>query len=148
MHRVIGGAPITADNDPAPRDGRPTLLLIDDDSLVGRFIVHAGEACGYRSLRTTGMAGFERLFRKERPDVVAVDLCVPGCDGIEIIRFLAAEAFAGTVVIISGLDRRVLDAALRLGKALKLRMAEPIAKPFRLDELARRLDVRAPEMMA
>lgn len=121
------------------RKKQPTLLLIDDDSMVGRFIGHAAEECGYTSVRTTCIDSFTRALRAEKPDVVAVDLCVPGCDGIETIRFLAEEQYEGQVIIISGMDRRVLDSSLRLGEALGLKMAEPLAKPFRLEELAERL---------
>jgi DNA-binding response OmpR family regulator len=129
-------------------DDRPSLLLIDDDSMVGRFIAHAAEECGYRSVRTTSIDSFSRFLSNQAPDAVAVDLCVPGSDGVDVIRFLAEESYAGAVIIISGMDRRVLDAALRLGKALGLNMAEPLAKPFRLEELARRLPKAEPMVAA
>lgn len=118
---------------------RPVLLLIDDDSMVGRFIGHAAEECGCDAIRTSCIESFKRSFHASTPDFVALDLCIPGGDGIETIRFLAAEKFGGLVLVISGLDRRVLDASLRLGEALGLRMAEPLAKPFRFEELERRL---------
>jgi two-component system, OmpR family, response regulator len=124
---------------------RRTFLLIDDDSMVGRLLGHAAEACGCEAVRSLTMAGFQRAFHERRPDIVAVDLCVPGYDGIEILRFLAADQFRGLVLIVSGLDHRILSAALRLGSSLGLTMAEPLAKPFRLEELARRLGTRAPE---
>src|SRR5688500_13010221 len=106
--------------DRARTDSRPTFLLVDDDALVGRIIAHAAEEFGHRAIRSTGMDGFIQSFEAIRPDVVAVDLCVPGRDGIETIRFLANQHFRGTVLIISGLDGRVLEAALRLGKTLGL----------------------------
>lgn len=118
---------------------RPVLLLIDDDSMVGRFIGHAAEECGCNAIRTSCIESFRRSFHADTPDFVALDLCIPGYDGIETIRFLAEEKFDGLVLVISGLDRRVLDASLRLGEALGLRMAEPLPKPFRFEELERRL---------
>ncbi|MDB5699542.1 MAG: hypothetical protein JWN69_2346 [Alphaproteobacteria bacterium] len=135
----------TAPNEPATgRPLAPLLLVIDDDSMVGRFITHAAEECGFRTSRTTSAEAFSRSLREHRPDAVAVDLCVPGSDGIEIIRLLAEEKYRGSVIIISGLNRRILDAALRLGEALGLSMAPPLAKPFRFDELADRLERAAP----
>lgn len=125
-------------------DPRPVLLIVDDDALVGRTIGHAAEDCGYRAVRTTSLQSFGRAFEDAPPEAVAVDLCVPGRDGIEIIRFLADRDFRGLVLIISGLDRRVVEAALRLGKTLGLSMAEPIAKPFRFAELADRLGAEEP----
>ena len=125
--------------DPPCPDSRPIFLLVDDDALVGRVIAHAAEEFGHRAIRSTGMEGFIQSFEAVRPDIVAVDLCVPGRDGVETIRFLANQDFRGTVLIISGLDGRVLEAALRLGKTLGLTMAEPIAKPFRIADFADRL---------
>ena len=138
------GLPAARSDDRRRPDPRPTFLLIDDDTLVGRTIAHAAEAFGYRPLRTTSIDRFSASLESERPDIVAVDLCVPGRDGIEIIRFLAERGFRGPVVIISGLDSRVVEAALRLGRALGLSMAEPIAKPFRLADLADRLGREEP----
>ena len=131
-----------ADGYDAARDVRdsPALLLIDDDWMVGRFVAHAAEECGCSATRTATVEHFQRAFRDNRPDVVVVDLCVPGHDGVEIIRFLAEEQYRGLVLVVSGLDSRILDAALRLGQALGLKMADPIAKPFRVEELAQRLD--------
>ena len=57
---------------------------------------------------------------------------MPGSDGVELLRFLAEQKFAGPVLIISGFDRRVLDSAFRLGEALGLQMVGPIEKPARL----------------
>jgi len=128
--------------DGSEAEGQPTLLLIEDDSMVGRFIAHAGEECGYRAIRTMRFERFASAFAERAPDAIAVDLCVPGADGVEVIRFLAAKQFKGPVLIISGLDPRVVASAMRLGQALGLAMAEPLHKPFRVDELARRLDVR------
>lgn len=125
-------------------DRRPVLLLIDDDALVGRTIAHAAEDCGYRPVRTTSIDRFAEHLLADRPDAVAVDLCVPGRDGIQIIRFLAGQAFLGRVLIISGLDSRVVEAALRLGRTLGLGMTEPIAKPFRFADLADRLGREEP----
>jgi DNA-binding response OmpR family regulator len=124
----------------------PLLLVIDDDRMVGRFITHAAEECGFRASRTTSAEAFSRSLLEQMPDAVAVDLCVPGVDGIEIIRLLAEEKYQGSVIIVSGLDQRILDAALRLGEAMGLNMAEPLAKPFRLDALAQRLQLAAPGM--
>jgi DNA-binding response OmpR family regulator len=142
MHDMIGATGIEGlqpNFSPPQDDGRPRLLLVDDDTMVGRFIGHAAEECGVHAVRTSSLETFRQRFHQSRPDIVAVDLSISGHDGIEIIRLLAEEAFGGRVIIISGLARRVLDAAMRLGTALGLRMAEPLSKPFRIEDLAKRL---------
>ena len=67
--------------------------------------------------------------------MVALDLGMPGMDGVELLRFLADEEFKAPVLIVSGFDRRVLESAFRLGEALGLNMAGPIEKPVRLEQL-------------
>jgi len=67
--------------------------------------------------------------------VVALDLGMPGMDGVELIRFLADQDYRAPVLIVSGFDRRVLESAFRLGEALGLNMAGPLEKPVRLEAL-------------
>ncbi|MCY7338460.1 MAG: hypothetical protein LH465_00645, partial [Sphingomonas bacterium] len=67
--------------------------------------------------------------------VVALDLGMPGSDGVELLRFLADQDFDGPVLIISGFERRVLESAFRLGEALGLKMVGPLEKPTRLEAL-------------
>ena len=117
------------------RETQPLLLLIDDEPCVGRFLAHAAEECGYRALATMNSDSFRREYRLLRPDAIAVDLAMPGGDGIELLRFLAEEQCSAPVLIVSGFDRRVLESAIRLGEALGLNMVGPLAKPVRLDEL-------------
>jgi CheY-like chemotaxis protein len=71
--------------------------------------------------------------------MVALDLGMPGMDGVELLRFLSGEDYRAPVLIVSGFDRRVLDSAFRLGEALGLEMAGPLEKPVRLQELERLL---------
>lgn len=129
-------------------DARPVLLLVDDEPLVGRFIAHAAEECGYQAIATTGIEGFRRAFRSEHPDAVAVDLGLPGADGIEILRFLAMEKCSAPVIIVSGHDRRVLESSVRYGEALGLNMAGHLTKPMRVAALAALLATLAPETAA
>jgi two-component system, OmpR family, response regulator len=114
---------------------RPLLLLIDDEPFVGRFLAHAAEECRYQALATATAESFRREYRLLRPDVIAVDLAMPGGDGIELLRFLAEEKCRAPVLIVSGFDQRVLESAMRLGEALGLHMAGTLTKPVRLHEM-------------
>ncbi|MDT9597445.1 response regulator [Sphingosinicella rhizophila] len=120
---------------PNPVPASPLMLLIDDEPSVGRFLAHAAEECGCRALATISPESFRREYRLLRPDILALDLAIPGADGIELLRFLAQEKCEAPIIIISGFDRRVLDSAMRLGRALGLRMIGPLSKPVRLYEL-------------
>lgn len=115
--------------------GRPRLLLIDDEPALADFVAAAARHCGYAPGVTGNELQFRTEFEQARPDMVALDLGMPGMDGVELLRFLAEEQYDGPVLIISGFDRRVLESAFRLGEALGLNMAGPIEKPARLEAL-------------
>lgn len=119
---------------------KPRLLVIDDEPVLAEVIATAARECGYDPVLTSDDHQFREEFVTTRPDMVALDLGMPGMDGVELIRFLADQKFEAPVLIVSGFDRRVLEAAFRLGEALGLTMAGPIEKPARLEELEELLD--------
>lgn len=114
---------------------RPTLLLIDDEPALADFLARAAQISGYDPIVTDTDASFRDTFSARAPSMVALDLGMPGMDGVELLRFLAEQGFSGPVLIVSGFDRRVLESAMRLGVALGLKMVGPIEKPARLEEL-------------
>ncbi len=114
---------------------QPRLLLIDDEPALAEFLANAARECGFDPIITSEDWQFHEQFLRERPNMVALDLGMPGMDGVELIRFLAEENYAAPVLIVSGFDRRVLESAFRLGEALGLNMAGPIEKPVRLEKL-------------
>lgn len=130
--RWIGARPRPAERQPARVR---QLLLIDDEPAFGRFVAHAAEAGGYKAHVTISAEPFKRKYKELQPDVVALDLGIPGGDGVELLRFLAEEKSKAAVVIVSGFDRRVLESTIRLGEALGLRMMGTLEKPVRLDAL-------------
>jgi DNA-binding response OmpR family regulator len=116
---------------------QPRLLVIDDEPALADFVAQVAGDCGFVPILTSDDMGFREAVRSERPDVVALDLGMPGMDGVELLRFLAEEGSMAPVLIISGFDRRVLESAFRLGEALGLTMIGPLEKPVRFQELER-----------
>lgn len=114
---------------------RPRLLLIDDEPALAAFVANAAAMSGFEPVITNDDGQFREEMQGEPPGMVVLDLGMPGMDGVELLRFLAAESFDGPVLIISGFDRRVLESAFRLGEALGLRMVGPLEKPVRLEAL-------------
>ena len=114
---------------------RPRLLLIDDEPQLAAFVASAARMCGFDPITTDRDEDFRARLLADAPQMVALDLGMPGMDGVELLRFLADHDFKGPVLIISGFDRRVLESAFRLGEALGLKMVGPLEKPARLDAL-------------
>lgn len=113
----------------------PRLLLIDDEPALAAFVAKAADLCGYEPVIAEQDQQFRDSFLASRPQMVVLDLGMPGMDGVELLRFIAEEGFEDPVLIISGFDRRVLESAFRLGEALGLQMVGPLEKPARLEEL-------------
>lgn len=113
----------------------PRLLLIDDEPALAAFVAKAADMCGFEPVIAEQDQQFRDSFRGARPQMVVLDLGMPGMDGVELLRFLASEEYRDPVLIISGFDRRVLESAFRLGEAIGLQMVGPLEKPARLEEL-------------
>ena len=125
---------------------RPRLLLIDDEPALAKFVADVASDCGFDPTLTSSNEEFRTAFRADPPDMIALDLGMPGMDGVELLRFLADEKCLAPILIISGFDRRVLESAFRLGEALGLRMVGPLEKPARAEELEDLLNVTRSEL--
>jgi DNA-binding response OmpR family regulator len=124
----------------------PRLLLIDDEPQLAAFVANAAKLCGFDPIATDRDDTFRERFIQDQPEMVVLDLGMPGMDGVELLRFLADQGFGGPVLIISGFDRRVLESAFRLGEALGLTMVGPLEKPARLDTLEAILKQHLPKV--
>lgn len=111
------------------------LLIVDDEVAIGSLIAAAALGCGYEAHATTDAESFKRHFLTFKPSLVALDLSMPGEDGIQLLRFLAEQECAAGILIVSGFDQRVLQSAALLGRDRGLRMLGTIPKPFRLGSL-------------
>ena len=126
---------------------RPRLLLIDDEPVLADFVASVASDCGFDAFLTSNDEAFRQSFLTNHPEMVALDLGMPGMDGVELLRFLAAKDYAFPVLIISGFDRRVLDSAFRLGEALGLNMVGPLEKPVLADQLEQLLKQVRPTLV-
>ena len=80
------------------------------------------------------------------PDVVLVDLDMPGMDGIECIGHIAQERLARAVVVVSALDPALLNTVQTMARAYGLRVLRSVEKPLtreKLDSVLKRLDEQA-----
>jgi CheY-like chemotaxis protein len=111
------------------------LLMCDDEEDIGAFVRRIAEGLGFEMHFTAQADQFDRLYRSLHPDVVILDLVMPGIDGIELLRFLAKEHSRARILLMSGFNPKLLEAALLLGEAHALDMVGVIAKPVRAQDL-------------
>src|SRR5215210_7187101 len=113
--------------------GAPSVLMVDDDPNVVRSLRAALESHGY-SVRSApnGQIALDEC-TAERPDVVLLDLALPGMDGVEVCRRLRAWSRVPIVV----LSARVHEA--QKVQALDAGADDYVTKPFGTDELLARI---------
>jgi|UPI00068722FD PAS domain S-box-containing protein len=79
-----------------------TLLIIDDDPVVRESVAVYLEDSGFTVLEAEdGFQGLE-LFRKDRPDVLLLDLRMPGLDGLDVLAEVTREDDNVPVIVITG----------------------------------------------
>jgi EAL domain-containing protein (putative c-di-GMP-specific phosphodiesterase class I) len=108
---------------------------MDDDPDVGAFFGQVGEDLGFEVRILADPERFASTVMEFSPTVILLDLQMPGKDGIELLRELAALDCNPKVLIASGLDSRVLTTAQELGTSMGVDVAGAFCKPIALDEL-------------
>lgn len=116
------------------------LLILDDDLEVGKIIVEIAQTSSISAIATTNANEFFQTLKTWQPTHIALDLVMPDIDGIEVMRSLGKSACPATIIIISGIGNRVLEAAYRSASEHGLRVAGIISKPFAPEELRSLLD--------
>jgi EAL domain-containing protein (putative c-di-GMP-specific phosphodiesterase class I) len=111
------------------------LLVIDDDPDICGIISRVARGMDYAVKSTTHFNDFKRLYRKFNPTIVVTDLAMPGIDGIELLRFLRSQKSKAELILISGMDGKVLKSAKRVGEEHGLNMKGVLQKPIMIEEL-------------
>jgi CheY-like chemotaxis protein len=103
---------------------RPTVLYIDDDRFLLTLCCDVLEGHGYRTLiATDGPSGIETA-KEGRPDVILLDVLMPGMDGLEVCRHLRAvpDLRDTPIILLTARQELKLDAeGLDAGATLTLR---------------------------
>jgi EAL domain-containing protein (putative c-di-GMP-specific phosphodiesterase class I) len=115
---------------------RPTqrILVIDDEPDIGELIAHTAQTMGLQCTATTDPTTFLEAVGPDTT-LIILDLMMPYIDGIELLRILAADKYKHGIVLMSGIDRRVIETAEQLATALGLCIVGRLKKPFGLSKL-------------
>jgi len=112
------------------------ILVVDDEPEIGRALRANLTAHGYDvTVVTTGEAALERLRVERPPDLMILDLGLPGISGLEVCQQVRATSNLPIIVLSVKGEERDKVAALDLGAD------DYIAKPFGMNELLARVRV-------
>lgn len=114
----------------------PTILVVEDDAQVARMLSATLEAEGYTSLVAgTGEEGVE-LAQREGPQLILLDLMLPGMDGFEVMHNLRANARTAHIPVMVVSARH--DTADKV-RAFESKVDDYLTKPFHGGELVARI---------
>jgi len=109
------------------------ILVLDDEPFTLKLHTHMLGEMGFSSAVAfeNGLAALKSFDAGTPPDVILLDLSMPGMDGIEFIRHLVVREFRGALVLISGEDERLLQSAAKLVQAHGIDVLGHLSKPVK-----------------
>src|SRR5947207_7731479 len=110
-----------------------TILLVDDEDAVQKLLAYPLERDGFRVVQARDGEEALECFRRERVDLVVLDLMLPKVDGLEVCKRLRAESSVPIIMLTARDDE--LDKVL----GLELGADDYITKPFSIREFRSRV---------
>ena len=113
---------------------KATILVVDDEEPVQRLVRIPLEREGYRVVAAMTGEQALTLYESEQPDLVLLDIMLPGIDGIEVCRELRRRSATLPIIMLTARDDEV-DKVL----GLEIGADDYVTKPFSLAELRSRV---------
>jgi EAL domain-containing protein (putative c-di-GMP-specific phosphodiesterase class I)/FixJ family two-component response regulator len=113
-------------------------ILVDDDLFILKMVTKQLNRAGISNIQTFDDPTAALVKIKQDPyaiGLVITDLHMPQLDGVEFIRQLGSIGFLGSVILISGEDKRVLQSARQLASGYKLQILGYLEKPVQPEAL-------------
>ena len=115
---------------------KPRVLVVDDDSALAEMLGIVLRSDGFDPSFVSDGTGALAAFRDTKPDVVLLDLMLPGVSGLDVCRAIRAES--GTPIIMLTAKSDTIDVVLGLESGAD----DYVVKPFKPKELVARMRAR------
>jgi serine phosphatase RsbU (regulator of sigma subunit) len=116
---------------------RATILVVDDSPVNLQVLVRTLQGSGHRILAAKDGHTALQIARRARPDLMLLDIMMPGMDGFEVCRLVKADPdIRDTVVIFLSALGEVSDKV----SGLKLGAVDYIPKPIQAEEVLARVE--------
>ncbi len=110
-----------------------TVLVVDDEPRITRLVKDYLDQAGFAVLEAADGQGAVDTFRRYQPDLIVLDLGLPGLDGLDVVRELRAESNVPIVILTARSDETDRVVGLELGAD------DYVVKPFGPKELVARV---------
>lgn len=122
---------------PATSGGGELILVADDDESILNVLSRFLKSAGYTVISAENGETALRLAREKKPDIMLLDISMPGKSGVEVLRELAPELpDTGFIMITGNEDEELAKSCLDIGAA------DYIAKPINLEALEKVIQAR------
>lgn len=111
------------------------LFVIDDEKGITDFIEHVADEEGFLTTSINDPSEIRAAWSAGQPNLLFLDLNMPGIDGIETLHLLAELNCTAKIFIISGMDASMLNSAKEIGEQCNLDIAGTLKKPFRYEDV-------------
>jgi two-component system, OmpR family, KDP operon response regulator KdpE len=115
------------------RDGNTRALLVEDDQNIVDLIRSNLTVRGYDTVISTDGMRAMQLLETEEPDIVLLDLMLPGADGFELCKQIRERSPVGIIVVSARGGERDKVTALHMGAD------DYMTKPFSIEEMLARI---------
>jgi two-component system, OmpR family, KDP operon response regulator KdpE len=115
------------------RDGNTRALLVEDDQNIVDLIRSNLTVRGYDTVVSVDGMRAMQLLETEEPDIVLLDLMLPGADGFELCRQMRERSPVGIIVVSARGGERDKVTALHMGAD------DYMTKPFSIEEMLARI---------
>ena len=110
------------------------IRVVDDEPDVAEVLVNTLGFMGRPEALV--LSADEAIAASYGPDdILFLDLNMPGKDGLQVLRELSSRGQYPSIILISGVDSRLLQAALNFGKVAGFNRISRVQKPFSIDSL-------------
>jgi DNA-binding response OmpR family regulator len=109
------------------------ILIVDDDANLIEGLRWYLEAEGYEVIAAQDGEAAVEVFRKERPDLLILDIMMPKMDGVKVCETVSSESDA-MIMMLSARDSDIDKV-----RALKLGADDYVTKPFSISEVVARI---------
>ena len=130
-------------NDAPTELGFQSFLVIEDDQMARNLLVQLLAGMGAKDIEIAdnGANALAHIESRERPpDMMLIDLSMPGMGGVTLMKNLADREYSGAVVLVSGADELTLLVAEGLAKYRGVNVLGYITKPVTIDSLSEFLE--------
>lgn len=119
------------------------ILVLDDDPFTLKLIARILANLGYNpvTLCESGRVALEKIDSPGgHPDLILLDLNMPEMDGVEFVHHLVERRYTGSLILFSGEDEHILQAAEKLVQTHNITVLGSLQKPVTPDRLAALLE--------